>query len=120
MKLPGLLAVLVLALVCGAAAGAAQAPQSYRIGMLSVGADPTDQSPFGAGLIRGFARHGLVLGQNLAFERRAAHGQLDRLPQLVDGREQGRGYYNQRLSGRPRRQRAFEFAGRGRAGRRSG
>ena len=52
--------------------------------MLAVGADPTDQSPFGAGLIRGFARHGLVLRQNLVFERRAAHGQLDRLPQLVD------------------------------------
>jgi putative tryptophan/tyrosine transport system substrate-binding protein len=85
MKLPALLAVLVLAFVGGAAAGVAQSPpQIYRIGMLSVGADPTDQSPFGAGLIRGFARHGLVLGQNLAFERRAAHGQLDRLPQLVD------------------------------------
>jgi putative tryptophan/tyrosine transport system substrate-binding protein len=56
----------------------------YRVGMLSVGADPTDQSPFGAGLIRGFARHGLIIRQNLTFERRAAHGQLDRLPQLVD------------------------------------
>ncbi|MGH7045604.1 MAG: ABC transporter substrate-binding protein [Stellaceae bacterium] len=56
---------------------------AYRVGVLTVGPDPTDQSPVGAGLIRGFARHGLVLGQNLAFERRAAHGQLDRLQQLV-------------------------------------
>ena len=85
MKLPALLAFLVLAFVGGATEGVAQSSlQIYRIGMLSVGADPTDQSPFGAGLIRGFARHGLVLGQNLAFERRAARGQLDRLPQLVD------------------------------------
>ena len=76
--------MLVVALVFGSAETVAQAPaQPYRIGLLSVAAVPTDQSPFGAGLIRGFARHGLVLGQNLVFERRAAHGQLDRLPQLV-------------------------------------
>jgi putative ABC transport system substrate-binding protein len=75
-------AFVILALAAGPATAQAP-PQIYRIGMLSVGADPTDQSPFGAGLIRGFARHGLALGQNLAFERRAAHGQIDRLPRLV-------------------------------------
>ncbi|MGH7117339.1 MAG: ABC transporter substrate-binding protein [Stellaceae bacterium] len=48
-----------------------------------MGPDPTDQSPFGAGLIRGFARDGFILGQNLAFDRRAAHGQVEGLPQLV-------------------------------------
>jgi putative ABC transport system substrate-binding protein len=58
--------------------------QVARIGLLSVGADPTDQTPFGAGLIRGLARQGFILGKNLAFERRAAHGQLETLPQLVD------------------------------------
>ena len=85
MKSSIFLVVLVLALASRSAEALAQAPTSiYRIGLLSVGPDPTDQSPFGAGLIRGFARHGFVLGQNLAFERRAAHGQLDRLPQLVD------------------------------------
>jgi putative tryptophan/tyrosine transport system substrate-binding protein len=85
MKSLAFFAVFVLALACGSAAVTVQAQtQIYRIGMLSVGADPTDQSPFGAGLIRGFARHGFVLGRNLAFVRRAAHGQLDRLPLLVD------------------------------------
>ncbi len=84
MKLAGFFAALVAAVI-GAGTVAAQAPpQVYRVGLLAVGADPTDQSTFGAGLIRGFARDGLVLGQNLAFERRAAHGHLDRLPQLVD------------------------------------
>lgn len=85
MKSLSFFAVLVVALGFGSAATVAQAPpQSYRIGLLSVGPDPTDQTPFAAGLIRGFARHGLVLGQNLVFVRRAAHGQPDRLPQLVD------------------------------------
>ena len=87
MKLPGFLTllVLVLTMAIGPGEAATEAPQqAYRVGLLSVGADPTDQSPFGAGLIRGFARQGFVLGKNLVFERRAAHGQLDRLPQLVD------------------------------------
>jgi putative ABC transport system substrate-binding protein len=85
MKSLVFLAILALALVGRPAESTAQSsPQVYRVGLLAVGADPTDQSSFAAGLIRGFARHGLVPGQNLAFERRAAHGQLDRLPQLVD------------------------------------
>jgi putative tryptophan/tyrosine transport system substrate-binding protein len=85
MKSPAFLAILFLVFVCGSAEAVAQAaPQLYRVGLLSVGADPTDQSPAGAGLIRGFARDGFVLGQNLSFERRAAHGNLSRLPQLVD------------------------------------
>lgn len=78
------LALALVAAGASASVAAPASPQIYRIGMLSVGADPTDQTPFGAGLIRGFARNGFVLGQNLAFERRAAHGQLDRLPELVD------------------------------------
>jgi ABC-type uncharacterized transport system substrate-binding protein len=85
MKSPIFFAVLVLTIAGGLVQAAPSAPTSiHRIGLLSVGADPTDQSPFGAGLIRGFARHGLVLGRNLAFERRAAHGHLDLLPQLID------------------------------------
>jgi putative ABC transport system substrate-binding protein len=83
---PGLLlAIFALAAAWRPAEAAApSAGQMHRVGLLSVGADPTDQSPFATGLKRGFARHGLVLGQNLAFERRAAHGHLDRLPQLVE------------------------------------
>jgi ABC-type uncharacterized transport system substrate-binding protein len=85
MKLLALFAALVLALAGGSARGVAQsAPQIYRVGLLSVGAEATDQSPFGDGMIRGFARHGLILGKNLVFVRRAAHGALEMLPQLVD------------------------------------
>ena len=85
MKLFALLAALALAVILGAGEAGAQAPpQVYRVGLLSVAADPTDQSPFGAGLIRGFARHGFVPGKNLELVRRGAHGHLDRLPQLVD------------------------------------
>lgn len=84
MKSLAVLFVLAVAVAGGAAVGIAQAPpQPYRIGLLAVAADPGDESPFAAGLIRGFARHGLVLGQNLVFERRGAQGHLDRLPQLV-------------------------------------
>ena len=78
-------AVLILVFACGSSEAAAQAiPQIYRVGLLSTGGEATDESSFTAELVRGFTRHGLVLGQNLAFERRAAHGHLDRLPQLVD------------------------------------
>jgi len=85
MRLSGFAGVLLLAFAIGSGgAGAQTPPQVYRVGLLSVGADPTDQSPFGAGLIRGFARQGFIPGKNLEFERRAAHGHLDRLPQLVD------------------------------------
>jgi ABC-type uncharacterized transport system substrate-binding protein len=84
MKLSGLVALLLFVFGVAPWEAGAQTPPIYRVGLLSVGVDPSDQSPFGAGLIRGFARQGFVLGKNLAFERRAAHGQLDRLPQLVD------------------------------------
>jgi putative tryptophan/tyrosine transport system substrate-binding protein len=85
MKQFAVLAILVLILAGRSAHAPAQTSSLiYRVGLLAVGADPVDQSPFATGLKRGFARHGLVLGQNLAFERRAAHGHLDRLPQLVD------------------------------------
>lgn len=84
MRLLAFLAVLTLALAIGTAGAAAQSSaQPYRVGLLSGGPDPTDQTAFAKGLIRGFARHELVPGQNLVFERRAAHGHVDRLPQLV-------------------------------------
>jgi putative tryptophan/tyrosine transport system substrate-binding protein len=84
MQWSGFLTVLILLFAIGGAQAGDQAQSDvHRIGLLATGPDPTDQSPFGAGLIRGFARHGLVLGENLAFERRAAHGDPDRLPQLV-------------------------------------
>ena len=62
----------------------AQSPDKiHRIGLLTAGAPIADASPIGVPLIRGLARHGYVLGKNLAFERRGAEGRIDRLPQLV-------------------------------------
>ena len=55
-----------------------------RIGLLTGGAPITDDSPFGSALIRGLSQRGYVLDRNLAFERRAAQGQANRLPKLVD------------------------------------
>ena len=61
----------------------AQTPAKvHRVGLLGSRATP-DDSPFGASLIRGLARHGYVLDRNYAFERRAAEGNADRLPQLA-------------------------------------
>lgn len=84
MKSLTFFAVFVMVVACRSAQATAQAaPQIYRVGLLSTGGEATDQSAFATGLIRGFARRGFVLGQNLAFEQRAAHGHLDGLPQLV-------------------------------------
>ena len=63
----------------------AQSPDTiHRVGLLGAGAPIADDSPQGVSLIRGLARHGYVLGKNLAFERRGAQGHIDRLPQLLD------------------------------------
>jgi putative ABC transport system substrate-binding protein len=63
-------------------------PQSasrvYRIGVLNPGDSLTDTGYFGAAIIRGFAKLGYSSGGNLLFERRAAQGNMDRLPRLVD------------------------------------
>jgi len=56
----------------------------YRIGLLSPGPPVADNSPFGAALIRGLARQGYALAQNLTFERRGAEAHMERLPRLVD------------------------------------
>ena len=85
MRTAALVALLLLALLPGPRLVSAQSPSGMvRVGLLASGPDPSDQSPFVAGLKQGFAQHGLVLGQDLAFERRAAHGHIDRLPQLID------------------------------------
>jgi putative tryptophan/tyrosine transport system substrate-binding protein len=54
-----------------------------RVGVLATGAPITDNSPFGAPLIRGLAQHGYTLGRNLVLERRGAEGRVERLPGLV-------------------------------------
>jgi ABC transporter substrate binding protein len=87
------LVILILSAAGGWQSAVAQpARQIYRVGLLAVGADLTDQSPFGAGLIRGFACNGFVLGWNLTFDRCAGHGQVERLPIVTQGYPITRGY----------------------------
>src|SRR5712691_9376908 len=63
----------------------AQTPAKvYRVGLLTGGPPVADDTPGGAALIRGLAQHGYTLGRNLALERRAYEGHMDRLPRLVD------------------------------------
>jgi putative ABC transport system substrate-binding protein len=62
---------------------AAAQPKAYRVGVLSAGAPLGENSPLGAALIRVLGERGYENGKNLAFERRGAGGQLDRLPQMV-------------------------------------
>jgi putative ABC transport system substrate-binding protein len=62
----------------------AQVPaRALRVGTLSPGPALTDASPTGTSLLRGFAQLGYTQGANLAFERRAAEGHLERLPALI-------------------------------------
>jgi putative tryptophan/tyrosine transport system substrate-binding protein len=85
MKSLRALVLLAIVVIGGTVKAAAQTtPAEYRVGLLSTGGEATDQSVFTTDLINGFARRGLVIGQNLAVERRAAHGHIERLPQLVD------------------------------------
>jgi putative tryptophan/tyrosine transport system substrate-binding protein len=84
MKSRVFLTLVVLIVAGGPPNASAQAmPQEYRVGLLSTGGEATDQSSFSTDLIRDFARRGLVQGDNLAVERRAARGLIERLPQLV-------------------------------------
>ncbi|HEY2541235.1 MAG TPA: ABC transporter substrate-binding protein [Stellaceae bacterium] len=84
MKALSLLALVVIIVADASSPAAAQAlPTEYRVGLLSTGSEATDRSAFSTELIEGFARRGLIVGQNLVVEGQAAQGQLDRLPQLV-------------------------------------
>ena len=55
-----------------------------RVGYLSAGAPITDDSPYSAPVINGLKRLGWIEGSTIHFERRAANGELSRLPSLVN------------------------------------
>jgi putative tryptophan/tyrosine transport system substrate-binding protein len=67
---------------CAVAAQAAA--NVYRIATLNLGLPVTAESPAGAAICRGLAKHGYTLGQNLQFESRGAEMERDRLPRLLD------------------------------------
>jgi putative ABC transport system substrate-binding protein len=84
MKADRRIALVMLGLAWTAPAAIAETPlKIHRVGLLSPAAPLSDDSPFGAGLIRGFKQHGYQVGKNLVFERRGAQMRLERLPDLV-------------------------------------
>src|SRR5260370_6166226 len=54
-----------------------------RVGYLSAGSPITNDSPTSGPVIDGLKRRGWIEGSTIQFERRAAEGQVDRLPSLV-------------------------------------
>src|ERR1019366_4555389 len=64
-------------------ARAQQAARVYRLGTLTPGLPINATSPLGAVLLGELAQRGYTLGQNLAFDARAAGGEKSRLPQLL-------------------------------------
>jgi hypothetical protein len=62
MRLPLLF---ILLLLIGAVGSAGADEPVYRVGVVTVGAEPTTDTPLGAGLVRGFERSGLVPERNL-------------------------------------------------------
>jgi len=83
MKKASVLSILVVALLLavGVIAEAQQAKKVYRIGLLTVGSLAPPTSP--ASIEQGLVKLGYVEGQSVAFERRAANGQMDRLPEFA-------------------------------------
>jgi putative ABC transport system substrate-binding protein len=60
----------------------AQSGKIHRVGLIAVGAP--DTGILGPGMVQDFAKRGYAVDRNIVFERRAAEGQPDRLPSLVD------------------------------------
>src|SRR5215472_16665885 len=76
---------MVAALVAGPRVAIAQTPSKvYRVGTLLVSAPVDEKSPLGAILLKKLEQHGYTLGKNLAFEARAAGGQVSKLGEIVN------------------------------------
>ena len=84
MRRRDFIAVLGGAAAAGPVAALAQTSGAVRrVGLLGAGPPLGDASPMVKGLGAGFAKRGYTLGRDLVFERRAALGHVERLPQLV-------------------------------------
>jgi putative ABC transport system substrate-binding protein len=76
------IAVVVAGPVLASAAWAQTESKVYSVGLLSPG--PPGVSILGPELVRDFVRRGYEPGKNIIFEPKAAMGNVDRLPALVD------------------------------------
>jgi putative tryptophan/tyrosine transport system substrate-binding protein len=76
---------IVGALAAGPRVAIAQTPSKvYRVGTLLASAPVDEKSPLGVILLKKLEQHGYTLGKNLAFEARAAGGQVSKLGEIVN------------------------------------
>ena len=75
-------ALLIVAVLLAQAASAQQGPKVARIGYLSA-SHAMDNDELAAAFLRALEDLGYVLGRNIVFEQRTAHGRLERLPGLA-------------------------------------
>jgi putative tryptophan/tyrosine transport system substrate-binding protein len=75
-------AVLMVAVLVAQAALAQQSARIARIGYLTA-SHAMDNDPLALAFLRGMEDLGYVQGRNVVFEKRAAHGRLERLPGLA-------------------------------------
>jgi len=75
-------AILVIAVLFVHAASAQQGPKVARIGYLTA-SHAMDDDPLALAFLRGMEELGYVQGRNIVFEKRAAHGRLEQLPDLA-------------------------------------
>jgi putative tryptophan/tyrosine transport system substrate-binding protein len=61
----------------------AQSSKVFRVATLAPGGPIAEKSPFGTMLLQGLEQRGYTLGKNLAFNSRAAMGEVGKLPELV-------------------------------------
>lgn len=80
-KILRFIAIIVTLMGCGVIAEAQQPKKIFRIGLLTGSTLAPPSSP--ASIEQGLVKLGYVEGQNVAFERRSASGQMDRLPELA-------------------------------------
>lgn len=75
-------AILIAAVLVAHAASAQQGPKVARIGYLTA-SHAMDNDPLALAFLRGMEDLGYVQGRNIVFEKRAAHGRLEQLPDLA-------------------------------------
>jgi putative ABC transport system substrate-binding protein len=74
--------VILILVFLADAASAEQVPKVARVGYLMASHSP-ENDPLGDAFRRGLEDLGYVQGRNIVFEKRAAHGRLERLPALA-------------------------------------
>jgi putative ABC transport system substrate-binding protein len=74
------------AVIAGQGAAMAQTSSKvFRVGTLTPGGPLDEKNPLGSILVKALAKHGYMLGKNLALDARGAAGQVSKLGEIVRG-----------------------------------